>query len=90
VAGDLVTCPNCRASTEVATGFRGGLINCQRCGKVIEVAGLRDPLWWLLRTGATLAIGAATVLAVEHFGIARGMLSGAALATIAWLLSRGL
>lgn len=90
MAGEVVQCPHCRAPAEVPAGFRGGLVNCARCGKVVEVGGLRDPLWLLLRVGAVVAVVALAALVGARWSPALGVLVGALAALASWGLSRAL
>ncbi len=80
-------CPHCGDSFEPRKNQVGGLVNCPRCGRVVQVPGLRDPLWLLLRVGvvaAAVAVGWFVGKDQPPLGIA----AGAAVLGGAWLLSR--
>ena len=87
---EIATCPHCRTPAEVPDRFAGGIVNCKKCGRALDVPGLRDPLWWLLRAGFVVAaVGAGVFLAQQH-GPAAGVITGTGLLAGAWLLSRAL
>jgi hypothetical protein len=90
VADEVVACPHCRAVLEVAGRMRGALVNCAQCGRVVEVPGLRDPLWLLARIGALAAAGVAVWAVAEVSTPWLGALAGEALLALAWLVSRAL
>ena len=86
---DAVTCGGCRHAFEPAPEQLGGLVKCPSCGRVVDVPGLHDPLWWLLRAGAVLVASALCV----WFGWEepwRGAAAGAIAVAALWLLSRAL
>jgi hypothetical protein len=90
VTGEIVSCPHCRTQLEVAGRLRGALLNCTKCGRVVEVPGLRDPLWLLLRLAA-LALGLSLVWLLEpHWGPWGAAAAGAGTVALLWLLSRAL
>ena len=75
---------------EVADDLVGGFANCARCGRAVEVPGLRDPFWRVLQVAALVAVAAGTALAWNAAGPAAGLAVGATLALVAWLVSRAL
>jgi hypothetical protein len=85
---EIATCPHCRTPAEVPDRFAGGIVNCKKCGRAIEVPGLRDPLWWLLRAGVVVAAIAIGVLIAQRHGPATGALTGIGLLAGSWLVSR--
>jgi hypothetical protein len=80
----------CGAVFDVPDELVGGWTNCARCGKAVEVAGLRDPAWRALQVGAAavVLVGAGATCAAA--GPLAGVLVGAALGLLAWLVSRPL
>jgi hypothetical protein len=87
---EIATCPHCRTPTEVADHFAGGLVNCKKCGRAIEVPGLRDPLWWLLRAGVVVAALVIGGLIAQRHGPATGAITSVGLLAGSWLVSRAL
>lgn len=86
---DVATCGHCGASFEPAPAEAGALVNCPKCGRVVDVPGLRDPLW----AAARLLVLAAAIGAGWLVGGGDPWLgAGAAVAVLAaaWLLSRAL
>ena len=81
------TC-GCGHEFEVADELAGGLANCPRCGKAVEVPGLRDPLWRLLQGGAAIGWAAATAAAYVSWGVAGAVATAVCLAALLWLVAR--
>ena len=86
---DAVTCGACRHAFEPTAEQLGGLVKCPSCGRVVDVPGLHDPLWWLLRLGALLAASTLCVWFGWHDPW-RGVVAGALALASLWLLGRGL
>lgn len=84
-----ITCPHCKHSFEPSRDQIGGLVKCPHCQRVVDVPGLNDPLWWLLRVGILIAaIGAGAWFGrVDPW---HGVLAGAVVLGGAWLVSRAL
>ena len=61
-----VSCP-CTERFEVPASMVGGLANCPRCRKAVEVPGGPEPLFWVL-----LGAGALVVLGISAAGFAIG------------------
>lgn len=85
-----VVCGHCRSSFEPPPQFTGGLVNCTRCGRAVEVPGLRDPLWFLLRIGAGALVVGVVWLVGERSDPLLGIAAGIALLAGLWLLARSL
>jgi len=43
-----VTCSSCGEGFRVPKSLKGGVANCPRCGKVTEVPGGPEPLFWMI------------------------------------------
>ena len=84
-----VTCA-CGHDFEVGDDLVGGITNCPRCGKAVEVPGLRDPFWRALQAVAALAWVAATVAGSLAWGLPGGVATAACVAALLWLVSRAL
>ena len=82
-----ITCPHCKHSFEPSRDQLGGLVLCPHCRRGVDVPGLNDPLWWLLRVGILVAaIGAGAWFGrVEPW---RGALAFVVVLGGAWLVSR--
>lgn len=80
----------CGHEFEVKDDLAGGITNCPRCGKAVEVEGLRDPAWRLLQAVAAAGWAAATAAAYFAWGVAGAAAVAAGLAAVLWLLSRAL
>ena len=80
----------CGHEFEVKDELAGGIANCPRCGKAVEVPGLRDPLWRLLQAAAAIGWAMATAAAYVSWGITAALLTALCLAALLWLLSRAL
>ncbi|MGE3172839.1 MAG: zinc ribbon domain-containing protein [Planctomycetota bacterium] len=89
-ATQLTDCTHCGHSFEADARLRGGLASCPRCGKATAVAGLRDPLWLLLRIGAVVLAALSGWGAAREFGAGFGWLVGAGVLALAWVLSRAM
>ena len=80
------TCGTCRHSFDPPLGTTGGIVNCPKCGKAVEVGGLDDPLWWTIRwVLIPLAIVVAGVIGAfvgKGPGAITGVLVAAAIAAI--------
>ncbi len=90
MAGDVVTCPHCRTPMEVAGRMRGAIVNCGRCGRAVDVPGLRDPAWLLLRVLAVAAAGLVAWAVGRATSPWVGAAAGGVLLALAWLVSRAL
>lgn len=66
----------------------GGYVNCPKCGKAVEVPGLRDPLWRALQVGAVVVWVGAIYLAGAAYGAPAAILAGLVLGGLLWLVSR--
>lgn len=80
----------CGHDFEVADDLVGGITNCPRCGKAVEVLGLRDPAWRVLQGAAAVAWAAATTGAYFAWGVAGAVATAACVAALFWVVSRGL
>jgi hypothetical protein len=80
----------CGHRFEADDALAGGFANCPKCGRAAGVPGLRDPAWRLLQAGAVVLWVVATAVAWKAGGPAVGLLAGAALGLLLWLLSRAL
>lgn len=80
----------CGREFEVADGLAGGITNCPRCGKAVEVPGLRDPAWRILQGVAAIGWAAVTAGAYLVWGIAGAVATAVAGAALLWLVSRAL
>jgi hypothetical protein len=85
MAGEVVVCPHCRTPAEVPSRLRGALINCRKCGRVVDVPGMRDPLWVLVRIGLVALVIASVWLGTELGSLWLGLAAGAVVAFFAWL-----
>jgi hypothetical protein len=82
-----VTCQHCGHSFEPTADQVGAMVNCRVCGKVTEVGGLRDPIWWLLRAGAVvIAVAIGVLVGQRDAGL--GVASGLGILGLVWLISR--
>lgn len=79
----------CGHEFEVADSLAGGIANCPRCGKAVEIPGLRDPAWRVLQAIAAVAGALATTAAYVSWGIAGAIASAVCFAAAAWVISRG-
>jgi hypothetical protein len=70
--------------------LKGGITNCPRCEKAVEVPGLSDPLWRVLQLCAALAWAGVTALVFVQAGLAPAAIVAFVTALALWLLSRGL
>lgn len=86
----LARCGHCGHSFAVAAKFTGGLVPCANCGKVVEVPGLRDPMWLALRLGMLLIAVAIGVIVGRSAGARVGAMTTAGALFAFWLLSRAL
>lgn len=84
----LTDCAHCGHSFEADARLRGGLTACPRCGKATAVAGLRDPLWLLLRVGVVLLAALLGWSVAHELGTGFGVLVGVGALALAWLTSR--
>jgi hypothetical protein len=80
----------CGHEFEVEDDLAGGIANCPRCGKAVEVPGLRDPLWRLLQGVAGVGWAAATAAAYVSWGLGGAVATAACVAALLWLVSRAL
>jgi hypothetical protein len=80
----------CGHEFDVAEDLAGGVTNCPRCGKAVEVQGLRDPAWRLLQAGAAAVWACGTAAAYFAWGALGAVATALALAAVLWLLSRAL
>jgi hypothetical protein len=80
----------CGHPFEVGKGLRGGITNCPRCGRAVDVPGLNDPLWRLAQAGAAFVWAGATAVAFVEGGAVIGLVTATGLALLLWLLSRAL
>jgi len=80
----------CGHEFEVRGDLAGGITNCPRCGKAVEVPGLRDPAWRLLQVIAAVAWACATAGAYVAWGLADAVTLAVCVAALLWLLSRAL
>jgi hypothetical protein len=80
----------CGHEFEADDRLAGGITNCPRCGKAVEVPGLRDPLWRLLQGGATVMGALATAAAYVSWGAVGALATAACIAALLWLVSRAL
>lgn len=86
----LAQCGRCRHAFEVPAAQVGALVPCPACGKVVDVGGLRDPLWLALRVFMLLLAVALGIAVGSWHGPGYGLLTGAAAVFALWLLSRAL
>lgn len=83
-------CEHCGEMFEPDARLAGAIASCPRCGKAVEIPGLRDPLWFLIRgLAVAAAIGIGVVVGMTAGPIV-GFGAGAAALMAAWLLSRAL
>lgn len=80
----------CGHEFEVRDDLAGGITNCPRCGKAVEVEGLRDPAWRLLQVVAVAGWASATAAAYFAWGVAGAAAVAMGLAAVLWLVSRAL
>ncbi|HEX5137507.1 MAG TPA: hypothetical protein VFY93_11075 [Planctomycetota bacterium] len=80
----------CGNEFEVEDDLAGGITNCTRCGKAVEVGGLKDPAWRLLQAAAAAGWACATAAAYFRWGLGGAALTALCLAAILWLVSRAL
>jgi len=80
----------CGNEFEVADDLLGGITNCPRCGKAVEVEGLRDPAWRLLQVAAAAGWASATAAAYFSWGAGGAALTALCVGAILWLVSRAL
>jgi hypothetical protein len=80
----------CGNEFEVADDLAGGITNCPRCGKAVEVEGLRDPAWRLLQAAAAIGWAGATAAAYVSWGVGGAALAAVGLGAVLWLVSRAL
>jgi hypothetical protein len=80
----------CGGVFEAPEGMAGGFANCPRCGRAAAVPGLRDPAWRVLQGVGMVFVVLPTAIAATGFGLGVGLLVGAGLATLFWVLSRAL
>lgn len=83
-----VRCPHCHGAFQPAAELAGGIANCPRCGKAVEVPGLRDPIWRLLQIGALVLVVGLGMLVGEQRGVLLGAATALGTAALLWLLSR--
>lgn len=83
-------CGSCGNAFEADRGQAGGIVSCPRCGKAVEVPGLRDPFWRLLQIAAVAVAVGAGVLVGGAYGPAPGVAAGLGALGFLWLLSRAL
>ena len=83
-------CPHCRNAFEVGKELAGGITNCPRCGKSVEVTGLRDPIWRIVQLLGALGAGAFGVMIGLAHGPLAGIGAGAGAAGLLWLVSRAM
>lgn len=75
-ATEPTQCPHCRTPAEIDAHFRGGIVNCPKCGRALEVPGRRDATWFAVRiAGVALAV-AIGVLVGQHVGAVFGVMAG--------------
>lgn len=84
MAGEVVVCPHCRTPAEVPARLRGALVNCSKCGRVVDVPGLRDPAWVAVRIGIAALVAGSIWLGSELHSIWLGFAAGALVAFLAW------
>lgn len=84
----LARCGHCQHPFEVEAKFTGGLVPCPNCGKVVDVPGLRDPIWLALRIGAVVAAVGVGVLVGSWRGVETGAVVTAGVLFVLWLASR--
>lgn len=84
----LARCGHCQHPFEVEAKFAGGLVPCPNCGKVVDVPGLRDPIWLAMRIGGVVAAIALGVAMARVFGFYFGVAIGLASLVGMWLVSR--
>jgi len=80
----------CGNEFEVVDDLAGGITNCPRCGKAVEVEGLRDPLWRLLQLAAAVGWASATAAAYVNWGVGGAAVTALCLGAVLWLVSRAL
>jgi hypothetical protein len=80
----------CGHEFEVADELAGGIANCPRCGKAVEVEGLKDPAWRLLQAVAAAGWASATAAAYFAWGALGAAATAVLLAAVLWLVSRAL
>ena len=83
-------CSHCRHAFTVSKNLAGGIANCPHCGKAVEVAGTRDPLWRAAQLGAGLLAGAGGVTVGAAAGPVAGSGAAAGAAAVLWLISRAM
>lgn len=84
-----VTCGHCGHSFEPTAEQVGGLVTCRTCDKVVEVPGLRDPLWSLTRFAIVL-VALLVAIWLGQRDVWLGLGGGALVLAGAWLISRAL
>jgi hypothetical protein len=68
----------------------GGIVNCPRCARAVEVPGLRDPFWRMIQA-VGVVVWIAVIAAVYAWqGTAAALLAAIGGAFVLWLLSRAL
>jgi hypothetical protein len=80
----------CGHEFDVDDDLAGGITNCPRCGKAVEVPGLRDAAWRVLQVATAAAGAAATAAAFLAWGAAGALATALCFAAAAWLVSRTL
>jgi hypothetical protein len=80
----------CGHEFEAKDDLAGGIANCPRCGRAVEVPGLRDPFWRVLQGLAALLCAVATAAAYFAWGLVGAVATAACVAALLWLVSRAL
>jgi uncharacterized paraquat-inducible protein A len=87
-AREPAVCAHCRHAFEPPARLAGGIANCPRCGRAVEVPGLRDPMWRVLQAVVAAAAVAVTLVMAQYTSPAPAVVAGALVLAGAWLLSR--
>jgi len=83
-------CGQCGERFVVARDLVGGITNCPRCGRAVEVEGLNDPLWRMAQVGAAIFVAVVGAVAYGTGGVIAAVVAVIVSAGVLWLVSRAL
>ena len=83
-------CPHCGNGFEAARSLAGGITNCPRCGKAVQVEGLRDWMWRILQAIAVFAVIGVTWLSYVAWGPGAAVVAFVVGILGTWLLSKAM
>ena len=83
-------CEHCGEIFFAADNLAGGITNCPRCGRAVDVPGLRDAWWRALQALAAIGVVAVAAIAYVLGGLPAAVIAGGVAAGLCWLASRAL